>query len=181
MTYIFLANGFEEVEAITPYDYIKRSGEMVCFVGVGGKNITGSHGLTVNADVALEDFTSEIEKKDFVVLPGGLQGTKNLNNSEKVLSYIRDAFRVASIGAICAAPSILGGLNLLNGFNACCYPGFEKYLKGATILDEPVVVDRNIITSKGAGTAQEFAFEIIKYICGETKLNEVKNMVQWRR
>ena len=77
MTYIFLANGFEEVEAITPYDYIKRSGEMVCFVGVGGKNITGSHGLTVNADVALEDFTSEIEKKDFVVLPGGLQGTKN--------------------------------------------------------------------------------------------------------
>lgn len=181
MTYIFLANGFEEVEAITPYDYIKRSGGAVCCIGLGGNSITGSHGLTVSANVALENFSLEIKEGDFVILPGGLQGTKNLSNNEKVLAYIKDAFKVAAVGAICAAPSILGRLNLLNGFKACCYPGFEKYLKGATILNEPAVVDRNIITSRGAGTAQEFSFEIIKYIYNENKLNEVKNAVQWQK
>ena len=93
---------------------------------------------------------------------------------------MKEAFKVASIGAICAAPTILGRLGFLKGLNVCCYPGFEKFLGGANPKEDAVVVDRNIITSRGAGTAQEFSFEIIKYLNGKEKFNEVKEQVQWK-
>ena len=180
MVYIFLANGFEEVEAITPFDYLKRSGSKVLTVGVNGTKIYGSHNLQISTDIEINDLKNiSLNKEDFVILPGGLEGTKNLLANEDVLMFVIKAFNYASIGAICAAPSILGKMGILKGKKACCYPGFENALQGAEVLNDSVVVDSNIITSKGAGTAQQFSFEIIRYLHGEKKLKEVKNQVQW--
>ena len=180
MVYLFLADGFEEVEAITPFDYLKRSGLDVKLVGVDKSEIVGSHNLKVSTDFKISEFNFEISKEDFLILPGGLKGTENLFSNEKVLSLLKEAFKVASIGAICAAPSILGRLGFLKGLNACCYPGFEKFLEGANPKEDSVVVDKNIITSRGAGTAQEFSFEIVKYLKGEEKSKEIKEQVQWK-
>ena len=179
MVYLFLADGFEEVEAITPFDYLKRSGFEVKTIGVEKEEICGSHGLKVLVDFVLEEFDLKIKEGDFLILPGGLKGTENLNNNEKVLDLLKKAFGVASIGAICAARSILGRLGFLKGLNACCYPGFEEYLVGAKISKDSVVVDKNIITSRGAGTAQEFSFEIIRYLKGKEESERIKQQVQW--
>ncbi len=181
IVYIFLANGFEEVEAITPFDYLKRSGSKVKTVGVNGTRICGAHDLKISTDVEIGDLKNTVfGKEDFIILPGGLEGTKNLLSNKDVLMFVIMAFNNASIGAICAAPVILGKTGVLQGKKACCYPGFEEALQGAKILNDDVVVDSNIITSRGAGTAQQFSFEIIKYLHGEEKFKEVKNSVQWR-
>lgn len=180
MVYLFLAEGFEEVEAITPYDYLKRAGFAVKTIGVGSEKIKGAHNLEVMADQLLENFNETLEREDLIILPGGLKGTENLCSNEKVLKYVKEAVSFASVAAICAAPSILGKLGLLKGIKACCYPGFEKFLKDAEILNEDVVLCENIITSKGAGTAQQFSFKIIEYLSNKNKSQEIKKEVQWK-
>ncbi len=179
MVYVFLADGFEEVEAITPIDYLKRSKIEVLLIGVTGKIVTGSHNLKVFADHFLDEFDLKIKENDMIILPGGIKGTKNLSSNKIVLDCIKKSFEIGSIAAICAAPTILGELNLLEGLKACCYPGLEKHLKKATVLFDDVVVDGNIITSKGAGTAQQFSFKIIEYLLNEEKSREIKDQVQW--
>lgn len=179
MVYLFLADGFEEVEAITPFDFLKRANFLVTTVGVEKQKIKAAHGLEIFCDVEIKNLNLTLKEKDLIILPGGLQGTKNLYLNQLVLKYVNEAFKNAYIGAICAAPSILGRLNLLNGKKACCYPGFEKYLKGATVLNSPVVVDENIITSKGAGTAQRFSFELIRVLSDLENANYVKEQVQF--
>lgn len=178
MVYVFLANGFEEVEALTPVDYLRRSGLDVCCVGVGGKLINGAHGIRIETDETLNDCNFKLEKS-MLVLPGGLQGTENLNSNEKVLDVVKKASKVGSLAAICAAPSILGRLNLLNGKKACCYPGFEKFLIGADVVDKKVVLCDNVITSQGAGTAQQFAFEIVSFLKDSTVCEKLKKEVRW--
>ena len=179
MVYVFLADGFEEVEAITPIDYLKRSKIEVLLIGVTGKIVTGSHNLKVFTDHFLDEFDLKIKENDMIILPGGIKGTKNLSSNKIVLDCIKKSFEIGSIAAICAAPTILGELNLLEGLKACCYPGLEKHLKKATVLFDDVVVDGNIITSKGAGTAQQFSFKIIEYLLNEEKSREIKDQVQW--
>ena len=178
MVYLFLADGFEEVEAITPIDYIRRCDIEVCSVGINGKKIEGAHGLTVEADMEIDEFNFD-KATDMIILPGGLKGTENLKSNIKVIEAIKKAHVSSSIAAICAAPSILGNLGLLKGRKACCYPGFEKYLEGAKISFEPVVVDNNIITSRGPGTAQQFSFEIIEYLANREKSYEISQQVKW--
>ena len=180
MVYLFLAEGFEEVEAITPFDYLKRAGFNVKTIGVGSEKIKGSHNLEVTADLTLENFNETLNEEDLIILPGGLKGTENLYNNEKVLKYVKKAASVASIAAICAAPSILGKLGLLKKIKACCYPGFEKFLEEAEISNENVVISKNIITSRGAGTAQQFSFKIIEYLVNKNKAEEIKKEVQWK-
>lgn len=181
MIYLFLADGFEEVEAVTPFDYLKRAGFQVKTIGVDKEKIIGSHGLAVTVNLKLSDLDVKLGEDDLIILPGGLEGTKNLMSNDKVLEYIRHAFEFSSIAAICAAPSILGKMNLLKGMSACCYPGFEEALIEANvILDSDVVVDKNIITSKGAGTAQQFSFEIIKYLSNEQTYEKIMKQVQWK-
>ena len=178
MVYLFLANGFEEVEAITPFDYIKRAGIDVCAVGVGGKRITGSHEMTIEADITIDEYDPS-RSNDMIVLPGGMRGTQNLRSDSKVIDCLKSAYAYSSIAAICAAPLILGELGFLKGKKACCFPGFEQKLKGAKISFEPVVVDKNVITSRGAGTAQQFSFAIIEYLAGKKRSDEIAEQVKW--
>lgn len=166
MIYMFLAEGFEEVEALAPLDLIRRAGLEIRTVGVGSKTVVGSHGIPVVADMTADEFTDDAP--DTVILPGGMPGTKNLDADETVHKAIANAVKNdAYICAICAAPMILGKLGLVRGKKAVCYPGFEKYLDGATVPEKKVVRDGKIITAKGMGAAVEFGLAIVEALKGE--------------
>lgn len=173
MVYLFLAQGFEETEAIVPLDILRRGGIDIKTVGIGGKIINGAHGITVYADLA----DVEVEPNpdlDCIILPGGNIGTLNLSKSQKVEAFIDYALRNDRlIAAICAAPTILGDKGRLKGCNATCYPGLEKRLTGANYLELPVVSDGNIITAWGPGASVQFGFEILEYLKGAAKAKEV--------
>lgn len=177
---LFLAQGFEEVEALTPLDYLRRAGVDVRSVGVTGEYVTGAHGITVKSDMGIKEIGIG-DSLEGIILPGGMPGTKNLEASpdvNKLLIYANAHGRL--IGAICAAPSIPGKLGLLDSKHATCYPGFEDTLKMALIKTDKVVVDGNIITSRGAGTANEFAFALIAYIKGKDVADKIAESVIYR-
>ncbi len=178
MVYVFFADGFEEVEALTPVDYMRRAGIDVVTLGVGGKYIRGAHGITIECDDVIENVTVSDDLHG-IVLPGGMPGTLNLENSPEVQKFIDFCIENNKmVAAICAAPSILGHKNILNGKKAVCFPGFEKDLYGADVTDDYSVTDGNIITAKGAGSATEFAFDIIRYLLSDDKALEIKKTVQ---
>lgn len=161
MIYMFLAQGFEETEALAPLDILRRAGLEVKTVGIGGDLITGAHGITVKAD--MPDVLFRDSKPDMVILPGGMPGTKNLDASPVVESALDAAYRTdAFIAAICAAPMVLGKRGLLNQKRAICYPGFEKFLDGAFLADRRVVRDGKIITAAGMGVAVQFGLELVR-------------------
>ncbi len=181
MIYVFLANGFEEIEALAPVDFLLRAGVEVKTVGVNGKTCRGAHGINVEADIILADVELN-EKLQGIILPGGMPGAENLNNSEEVQSaidYCESNNKI--IGAICAAPFILGGKGLLKGKNATCFPGFEDELIGANLVETGVVIDGTIVTAKGAGVAWEFGAAICSRITGEEKALEILRGIQWRK
>ena len=159
MIYMFLANGFEEIEALMPLDLMRRAGLDVKTVGVGSLDITGSHGITVKADMLDSDFSDN--SPECVILPGGMPGTKNLDASPVVHKALDSALENnALICAICAAPMILGKRGILRGKKATCFPGFEEYLEGATVGGR-AVRDGQVITAVGMGAALEFGIEIV--------------------
>ena len=149
MIYVFLAHGFEEIEALATVDILRRAELDVKTVGIGSSSINGAHGITVVADMQDKDvITANISG---IVLPGGMPGTLNLEKSPIVkacINYCVD--NDLYIGAICAAPSILGHMNILQGKNAVCFPGFEEQLAGANVLNMSTVTDNKIVTGKGA-------------------------------
>ena len=161
MILMFLANGFEEIEALTPLDCLRRVGETVVTVGIGGREITGSHGITVLADT--DDTHLPAETPDMVILPGGMPGSSTLDTSPVVDRVLADAAaRGACLAAICAAPMVLGKRGYLNGKQATCFPGFEEHLHGATVRrDTGVVQDGNVITAAGMGVALDFALILV--------------------
>ena len=177
MIYTFLADGFEEIEALCPVDIMRRAGLSVTTVGIGKKEIIGSHGICVYADVTDSDV--KFENIDLIFLPGGMPGTKNLDASETVHKAIDLAIEQnAYITAICAAPMILGKRGLLNGKSAVCYPSFEEYLIGATVPnDEKIIVDGKIITAKGMGVAQELGLTVVSLLCGNEKSAELRKAI----
>lgn len=165
MIYLFLADGFEEIEALTPVDILRRAGKQVTTVGIGGKSITGSHGITVLADAADTDLA--LTDADMIILPGGMPGTLNLDASPVVHTAIDAALESgAYIAAICAAPTILGRRGLLSGKKATCYPGMEDDLKGAILADSTVAQDGKFITAAGMGAALPFALKLVEILCG---------------
>ena len=177
MIYVFLANGFEEVEALTPVDVLRRGGVEVKTVGIGGKTVTGSHGISVSADLSEDEV--ELTALSGVVLPGGMPGTKNLDASETVKAALAAADQKgALIAAICAAPSVLGHNGLLKGKRATCFPGFESELAGATVCPDLAVTDGNVVTGKGAGAALPFALALLRYLKGAEVSDKVKNALQ---
>ena len=179
MIYVFLANGFEECEALAPIDILKRAGFNVITVGVNDKTAVGSHNIPVVCDITTDEIT--FENLEAVILPGGMPGTLNLENDNTVQKAIDFANQKnLLIGAICAAPSILGHKGLLNGKNATCFPGFEKDLLGATVTNASVVSDGNIITAKGAGVAFQFGFELLSYLKGEEIANNLKKQMMFK-
>ena len=179
MVAIFFADGFEEIEAVTVYDILKRAEIEVLAVGVGGLEIEGTHGLKITTDVEISDV--DTENIDVAVLPGGMPGTKNLEGSVKLITLLKNLdLKGKRIGAICAAPSILGKLGMLEDREAICYPGFEKYLKGAMISRKSAVTDGNITTSKGPGTAIGFALELVRLLKGEKTAKVLASGLQYK-
>ena len=173
MIYVFLANGFEEVEALTPIDLLRRAGHEVQIVGVTGRSVTGSHGIKVECDIAAGEIVMG-NALEMIVLPGGMPGTLNLERSEIVQTAVDFCYdRGILIGAICAAPSILGHKGLLEGREAIAYPGFETQLTGAKISEQSVVQDGAVITAKGAGVAVAFALKLIEALDGADKAEKI--------
>lgn len=161
MVYLFLADGFEECEALAPLDVLRRGEVEVLTVGVTGEYVTGTHGICVKADILPEKVLLNDDLQG-IILPGGLPGAVNLENDSNVQAAIDFAAENNRlICAICAAPQILGHKNLLDGKIATCFPGFEDQLKGAKYLKAATVKHENIITSCGAGAALKFGFEIL--------------------
>lgn len=184
MVYLFLAEGFEEVEALTPLDFLRRAGVSVTTVCVGdnsNKIATGSHKIPVLCDVGERDLDKSAPF-DMIILPGGLPGADNLNASETVNYFIERAISEDKyICAICAAPYILGERGLLKGKRACCYPGFESKLTGATVLQNGVVRDGKIITSRAMGKAVDFSLEIIDALCGKEVKEKLRASVLYEK
>lgn len=178
MVYLFLAEGFEEVEALAPLDILRRAGIEVKTVGINDNFITGSHNITVACD--LSTTALEIpENLEAVVLPGGMPGTLNLEVSKTVQNFIDYAFNNNKlICAICAAPSILGHKGYLDGKEAICFPGYEEELEGAIISKKAVVRDGKFITAKGMGVATQFGLEIVAAIAGKEKADSIKSKIQ---
>ena len=177
MIYTFLADGFEEIEALCPVDIMRRAGLTVTTVGIGGREIVGSHGITVCADVSDSELC--FEDIELIFLPGGMPGTKNLDASKAVHQAIDLAIEQnAYIAAICAAPMILGKRGILNEKEAVCYPGFENYLDGATVpADKKIITDGKIITAKGMGVAADLGLEIVRVLCGKEKSDALRKAI----
>lgn len=178
--YILLARGFEESEALVPADLLKRAGANVILVATeGGLAVTGSHGFTITADITID----EIRKEDMscLVLPGGLPGTDLLGNNPRVLDLIEYAAnRGAFIAAICAAPSILGKMRLLDGRNAAVYPDFAPALQYANITGKKVEHDDIFITAEGMGVSFEFGFKLIEVMFGADAANDIRSAVRYK-
>ena len=175
MIYMFLADGFEEVEALCPLDLLRRAGLEVTTVGIGGKEtVTGSHGITVHADIP--DVMFRDSDPDMIILPGGMPGSKNLDESRVVDAALKIASKKgAYLCAICAAPMVLGKRGYLEGKKAICYPGFEQYLTGAEVSKtEGVVRDGNVITAKGMGVALEFGLELVRVMKDGDTADKIK-------
>ena len=172
MVYVFLAEGFEEIEALTVVDVARRAGIVTAMVSIRGKEspeplrVTGAHGIPVTADMRIDE--ADFEGLDMIVLPGGLPGTTNLEACEALTARVR-AFDAAGkwIGAICAAPGILGRMGLLEGREAVSYPSVEESLKGAEIPRTEVAVSGHILTSRGMGTALPFSLAIVSVLLGQ--------------
>ena len=178
MFYMFFADGFEEVEAIAALDVIRRANIEIESVGIGSKQITGSHGITVVCDKT-EDEISVSDSLKGIILPGGMPGTTNLLNSATVGAFIEYCKENGLfLCAICAAPMILGRKGLLNGKKAVCFPGFEDELIGAEIPDEYVCVDEKIITSKGMGSAVKFGLAIVAEVINKETADKLEATLQ---
>lgn len=161
---IFFAEGYEEIEALTVVDLCRRAGIGAEMVSVTESlKVTGAHGIPVIMDKMLSDV--DFDALDMIVLPGGMPGTRNLEQVPLLMEQVK-AFAAAGkyIAAICAAPSVFGHLGLLKGKKACCYPGFEQELSGANVTYEPCEADGNIITSRGMGCAIDFSLKIIEML-----------------
>lgn len=174
---VFFAEGFEEVEALTVVDLLRRAKIDVEMVSITDNlMVTGAHNITISTDTLWED--AHILNADGFILPGGMPGTRNLQahqGLQKLLIQANEEKKL--IGAICAAPLILGTNHLLEGKDACCYPGFENDLIGANVNEKPVNHHDNIITSRGVGTAIAFSGKIIKTLCTEETEKEILNSI----
>ena len=177
MLYLFLADGFEETEALAPLDCIRRAGISVLTVGLEDRIVTGSHGVTVHADIAPEDV--DLTSCEGVFLPGG-PGTERLYASDTVKDMV--AFCAENqklVASICAAPSVPGRMGLLQGRKAVCFPGYEEYLTGRIPCDDSVVTDGCFITAKGAGCVFPFAHAVITYLKDKETAERVLRTMQY--
>ncbi len=174
---IFLAQGFEEVEALTPIDLLRRAGAQVTIVSIGEeRTVTGAHGIAIGADALFDEM--DFSQEALLVLPGGQPGTNNLKACGKLRELLADANEKGRLlAAICAAPMVFGDMGLLKGKKATCYPGCEEGLTGAEYVTDRVVVDGNITTSRGVGTAISFALSLIEQLFGKEKAEEIQKSI----
>ena len=176
-TYVFFAEGFEEVEALTVVDLLRRAEIETSMVSITGEQtVTGAHGITIMMDALLDEIN--MGQADALILPGGMPGTRNLQKCERLVNGLVEADKAGKlVCAICAAPLVLGQNHILKGKTACCYPSFEEELFEANVSFEPVCHDGNVITSRGMGTAIAFAGEIIATLVSKDKEKEITDSI----
>lgn len=179
MVYILLADGFEEIEALAPCDMLRRAGVEVRLVSATEKlHVRGTHGISIMADLTVSEMNSR--DIDMLVFPGGMPGAKNLDEHPRTDILVRHCLdRNAYLAAICAAPMILGKRGVLAGKKAICFPGFEKYLAGAEIMEgERVVRDGNIVTAVGAGAAVDFGLKLVEIMKGKETAESIRASIR---
>ena len=175
--FVFLADGFEEIEGLTVVDILRRAGVEIHMVSITGETkVTGSHGIEIKCDTCIgqENFS----ETELFVLPGGMPGTKNLGACKALTELLTASFETGKkLAAICAAPSVLGDLGILKGKKACCYPGFEEHLTGAQVVFDQVAQDGNVTTSRGMGTAIPFALSLVSQLVSKEKAQELAQSI----
>lgn len=174
MVFIILGNGFEEIEAISPGDVLKRGGVPVCYVSAeASASVVGAHGISVCTDCAVQDVT--VTQADTILIPGGMGGVDSIKACHEAMKLIGNAAQQgASLSAICAGPAVLARLNLLEGKHITCYPGCEDMMTGAVChCDKSVVTDGNLITARAPGSAIDLGLELLKHIKGEACAEKV--------
>lgn len=175
---MFFAEGFEEVEAIATLDIIRRAGIDIKTVAIKEKTVIGSHGVPIVCDLT-SDMIKPEDNPEGIVLPGGMPGSKNLDNDSVVNNFINYCYTNNKIlCAICAAPFIFGKRGILNGKEATCFPGFENELNGAIISDKFVCTDKNIITGRGMGSAIKFGLAIVAAVKGQNFADKLEATLQ---
>ncbi len=174
---VFFAAGYEEIEALTVVDICRRGGLEVDMVSVSGETeVTGSHGICVSMDKEFGNV--DFEDYDMLVLPGGMPGTRNLEDHAGLMERVDEfAAKGKYLAAICAAPSIFGHRGILKGRRACCYPSFESHLTGAEVTQEPVEISGNVITSRGMGTAIAFGLAIVSVFKGKEAADKLAESI----
>lgn len=177
--YVFMADGFETVEALAPVDVMRRAGLQVTTVSIMGRpDVESAHGVVVKADELFENLL--FDDADALVLPGGGLGTENLSAHESLRVLLLDACsQGVLVAAICAAPMVLGRIGLLNGKRATCYPGCEGDLFGAEYTAAPVELDGNILTACGPGASFDFGFAIVRHFCGQGVVDTLRSQMQF--
>lgn len=177
MVYVLMVNGFEDIEALEPVDIMRRAGISVETVGICDEYVTSSHDVTIKTDIHI----SRVKKEDMeiLVLPGG-PGHTGLDEAPAVHDLITYAKKNdIYIAAICASPSILGKLGLLDGKNYTCFPGFEKFMPNGIFSSEKTVLDGKILTARGAGTAADFGFKMVELLKGKAVADKLKKEMQY--
>lgn len=180
LAYIFLAEGFEEIEAVTPLDLLRRVGVDARFVSVtGSKHVTGAHGAVYQADLLFDEIETAA---DMFILPGGMPGTLHLQAHAALGQLLTDAFHAGKwVCAICAAPMVLGSLGILQGKTATIYPGMEEHLIGAAASTDTVCVDGNVVTSRAPGTAMPFALCLAELLTDAATAEALSGDLVWGR
>lgn len=175
--YCFSCNGFEEAEAVVVVDILRRAKLSVKWVSLENtKLITSSHDVTIKTDLLFDDVA--LKQEDWIFIPGGMPGVTNISKHQEFMKILTThVTNQGCVAAICAAPSLLGQLDLLKGRNYTCYPGFETYISNGNLIDNEVVVAGNIITGRALGAGLNFALTIISKISGIEKANEIAKSI----
>ena len=176
MVYVLLGTGFEEIEALTPVDLLRRAGVEVMTVGVNGKTVYGSHHIGVEADIELGQI--DLTNMDMIVLPGGLGGVASVRASKEAMDALRFAWdNEKYVAAICAGPTVLADLGITEGRHATCYPGQAGNMKGAVLEERAAVRDGKLITGASAGCAVEFALALVEALKGQDAAETVRKQI----
>lgn len=176
MVYVMLGTGFEEVEAITPVDLMRRAGIEVYTVGINGPIVRGSHNIAIEADLTLEQM--DPDQAEMILLPGGLGGVASIRGSEQTLQGVRRVYDNGGyVAAICAGPTVLADLGITNGKEAVCYPGQEEHMASAKIQNQAAHRDGRVITGASAGCAVEFALEAIAALRGRDVADHIRKQI----
>lgn len=179
MVYIILGTGFEDIEAVAPCDILRRGGVDVQLAGIGGRMVTGSNGVTVQADLTVEEMN--LEAMEMIVLPGGMGGVRSILDSEAALHAVRYAGEHGRyVAAICAGPTVLAKLGITAGRRAVCYPGLEPEMDGAEMQDAPAVRDGRLITGRAPGAALDFGLLLLETLRGGEAAAKVRSGLVYR-
>lgn len=172
-----MGEGFEETEAVAPYDILKRGGVDVRFAGIGGREVSGSHGLRVVAETTVEEL--DAENAEMVVVPGGLRGVKTIKSTPTAMEAVRKAYDAGKrVAAICAGPTVLGDLGLMEGVHGVCYPGMEGEVRGGVMSQErSAVTDGRITTGRAAGASLDFGLALLRELRGEAAAKKVADAI----